>query len=390
MYLLEKRADKINGDDIKRLIEIYYKENKSLDYKKELNLNQDKDKKELLFDITVMYNTDGGCLIYGIEEAKDEKGQNTGTPKSVIGISVSNPDKLIQQIEDIVKGNTQPSISSLVFSVITVEDLCVLVIGIPKGIGLPVMVTFNEVNKFYKRRTTGKYSVDVHELNQMFLYNQVLAETIEKYRAERIEQVLSLKAFSNLNIYSSVLVQIIPFNFSSNQIDVSGFEVSQLHLMMPPMQNVNGWSQRFNHDGFATVYRLGSPSEIYGYDQIFRNGVYEAYTSLLFWQEETRNGKINCTDKTFVKKILKKIDQALMVLKKIDIQTPLIVCISLHNIKNGVIVGDRGPSNPFRVNEILLPAITLQGYDVNLYQQLKPTFDILWQSVGISSSPVQL
>ena len=61
MYLLEKRADKINGDDIKRLIEIYYKENKSLDYKKELNLNQDKDKKELLFDITVMYNTDGGA-----------------------------------------------------------------------------------------------------------------------------------------------------------------------------------------------------------------------------------------------------------------------------------------------------------------------------------------
>ena len=83
MYLLGKRADQIDAEDISRLVTNQIQETKALDYKKELKLSQDKDKKEFLFDITSMFNTDGGCLIYGIEERKDEKGQNTGIPESI-------------------------------------------------------------------------------------------------------------------------------------------------------------------------------------------------------------------------------------------------------------------------------------------------------------------
>ena len=143
MYLLGIRADKINEFDIKRLIDNQIQENKSLDYKRDLNLSTDKDKKEFLFDLTAMYNTDGGCLIFGIEEGKDEKKQNTGKPHKIVGIEFENRDKLILQIEDIIKNSTEPSISQIIINIVEIESKKILIIGVPKGIGLPSMVTFN-------------------------------------------------------------------------------------------------------------------------------------------------------------------------------------------------------------------------------------------------------
>lgn len=121
MYLFGKRADTLKAEDINRLLLNKVPENKTLDYKKELKSSQDKDKKELLFDVTSMSNTDGGCLIYGIEESKDEKGQNTGTPESIVGITIENYDKLAQQVEDIIKGNTEPRISNIVLNLIIID-----------------------------------------------------------------------------------------------------------------------------------------------------------------------------------------------------------------------------------------------------------------------------
>ncbi|MDR0971745.1 MAG: ATP-binding protein, partial [Bacteroidales bacterium] len=101
MYILGKNANSINAEDIQRLIDNGIKENKSLDYKMYWgNLSENDKKKEFLNDITAFYNTDGGCLIYGIKEKKDKESKNTGEPEKIIGINIDNQDKLFQQIED--------------------------------------------------------------------------------------------------------------------------------------------------------------------------------------------------------------------------------------------------------------------------------------------------
>lgn len=235
MYLLGKRADNLNDDDIRRLVQNKVQENKSLDYKRELKLSQDKDKKEFLFDIASMSNTDGGCFIFGIEESKDDKGQNTGTPEKIVGITIDNYDKLAQQIEDIVKGNTEPSISNIALNGLTVDGHNILVIGVSKSLGLPTMVTFNESNKFYRRRNSGKYSVDVYELNQMFMQNQVLKESAEKFKLQRIEKVRTGRVFPNLATDTSFFIHIIPFSFQNEQtLDLTNAEQMGLSSIMRP------------------------------------------------------------------------------------------------------------------------------------------------------------
>lgn len=391
MYIFGKRADQLTADDIKRLVDNKVQETKSLDYKKELKFSQDKDRKEFLFDITSMFNTDGGCLVYGIEESKDDKGQNTGTPETITGITIENYDKLVQQIEDTVKGNSEPSITNLTLNNLTVDGQTVLVIGISKGLGLPTMVTFNETNKFYRRRNSGKYAVDVYELNQMFMQNQVLKESAEKFRLQRIEKVRSLKVFPTLNNTASFFIQVIPFSFLSEQtLDFTAVEGMQLSTTMRPMY-CGGWDTMYNLDGYASFSTSSDRKLIDGYDQIFRNGIYEVYTARLFEQvlNNNTNQNVNCLyGSTFVKETLEKVNDALTVLKKFHIEAPFIVCISIHSILGGAIKGDRGFSRTFMTDEILLPPIVLPTYETELYKHLKPNFDILWQSVGYSSSPI--
>jgi hypothetical protein len=390
MYLLGKRTDQLTSDDIKRLVDNKVQETKSLDYKRELKLAQDKDRKEFLFDVSSMYNTDGGCLVFGIEESKDDKGQNTGTPETITGITIDNYDKLVQQIEDTVKGNTEPSIANIALNKLIVDEQTVLVVGVSKGLGLPTMVTFNETNKFYRRRNSGKYAVDVYELNQMFMQNQVLKESAEKFRLQRIEKVRNLKVFPTLDNSASFFIQVIPFSFLSDQtLDFTNVQQMQLSTSMKPMYST-GWDTMYNLDGYASFSTTADRKTIDGYHQIFRNGIYEVYTSRLFEQvrNNSLNKDVNCMyGNSFIPETLEKLQEALTVLRKFNVEPPFIICISIHNILDGAIKTERGFSRTFMTDEIFLPPIVLPTYETNLYQQLKPNYDILWQSVGFSESP---
>jgi len=194
MYILGKRADLLTSEDIQRLLDNMIQENKSLDYKKELHISKDADKKEFLFDISAMYNTDGGCIVFGIEEQKDSQNNNTGKPLQITGIEISNSDKLIQQIEDIVKNCTEPSINHLLIKEILIEDNKILVIGIPKALGLPSMVTFNQAIAGVKPNDKINLTFILHSINS------IKPDLLNLRRGVR-QKNLSLEKIKNIPIY---------------------------------------------------------------------------------------------------------------------------------------------------------------------------------------------
>lgn len=385
MYLLGIRADNLTENNIKRLIDNQIQENKSLDYKRELHLSKDGDKKEFLFDISAMYNTDGGCIIYGIEEEKDSNNHNTGKPAKITGIECDNSDKLIQQIEDIVKNSTEPSINHLIIKEILVDTLKVFVIGIPKGLGLPSMVTYSGSNKFFKRRISGKYAVDVYELNQMFIQNQVLSEKANNFRKERIQNVLSQNSIPNLDIQNSIFIHIIPFGFLDYQILDFSTAKNSLTLKMRPIY-AGGWDSMYNIDGFATFATSADRKTITSYNQIFRNGVYEMYSTNLFY--ETRyNNQIGFSGRSFIEETIESIDNGLFVLNEMKIEPPFLISFSFHNVKGKIMDNDvRHYASEFKQEEIVFPLILVPTYETDIKKALKPNFDILWQSFGYSKS----
>jgi|SRR5690554_294328 len=384
MYILGIRADKIQEADIKRLVENQIQESSNLDYKKELSISKDKDKKEFLFDVTAMYNTDGGCLVFGIEEEKDKDNQNTGKPKEITGIEIQNSDKLIQQIEDIIKNCTEPSINQLIINELKVDGETVLILGIPKGLGLPSMVTYNQTNKFYKRRNSGKFAVDVYELNNMFMQNQVLKEKANDFRKDRIKAVLNQESIPNLEVENSFFVHIIPFGFLDNHIvDFSKAEKDRV-LDMRPLYS-NGWDKMYNIDGYATFATSFDRQKVTSYNQIFRNGVYEVYTSELFY--ENRNGKKAFDGRSMIEETIRSVDEGLKVLNALQFEPPFLISFSFHNVLGKVLDNDRSYYNrEFKQNEIAFPLILVPTYETDIYSSLKPNFDILWQSFGFAKS----
>lgn len=385
MYLLGKRADKIDSSDILRLIENQVSESKTLDYKRDLNLGKDKDKKEFLFDVSAMHNTEGGCLIFGIEEIKDENNHNTGKPSKIVDLKIDNEDKLTLFIEDIIKGNTEPNIAQLIINLIKVENQDVLVIGIPKSLTLPTMITINGTNKFYKRRNSGKYPVDVYELNQMFMQNQLLKERINEFRTKRIKSVIEQKIIPNLEIETSFFIHLIPFGYSNNQIlDFSDIR-NNSSISMRPMYS-HGWDTMFNIDGFASFSLSSDRQKITSYNQVFRNGIYEVYTSELFYKNQ--NDVLEFDGDSFIQEVIEKIKEGLSVINKYNIETPFYVSFSFHNVIGKSISNRRSYySQEFKQNEIVFPLIQLLNYEDNIYELLKPNFDILWQSLGYEKSP---
>lgn len=386
MYILGIKADKLEESDIKRLLDTQIQENKSLDYKKELHISKDADKKEFLFDISAMYNTDGGCIIFGIEEEKDSKNQNTGKPLRITGIEIQNSDKLIQQIEDIVKNCTEPSINHLIIKEININEKIVLVIGIPKGLGLPSMVTFNHSNKFFKRRISGKYAVDVYELNDMFMQNQVLSEKANNFRRERIKTVLSQASIPNLNFDSSLFIHIIPFGFLDYQIlDFSRAE-SELKTKMKPIY-AHSWDKMYNIDGFATFTTSPDRQTVTSYNQIFRNGIYEVYSTDLFFQTR-HNNQLGFSGKSMVEETINSIKEGLLVLNEMKVEAPFLISFSFHNVLGKLLDSDRAYYvREFKQNEIIFPLILFPNYEADIQALLKPNFDILWQSFGYSKCP---
>ncbi|WP_276682429.1 helix-turn-helix domain-containing protein [Empedobacter brevis] len=387
MYILGIRVDKLSENDILRLMDNQIQENKSLDYKKELHISKDSDKKEFLFDVSAMYNTDGGCLVYGIEEEKDTNGQNTGRPLKITGIDNPNTDKLIQQIEDVIKNCTEPSINQLLIKELEIEEKKVLIIGIPKCLGLPSMVTYNQTNKFFKRRNSGKYAVDVYELNQMFMQNQVLSEKANKFRLDRIKNVLDLKSIPNLDVNNSIFVHIIPFGFLDYQILDFSMAENNLTSKMRPLSSY-AWDKMYNIDGFSTFSTSSDRNIISSYNQIFRNGIYEIYSSNLFYQTRYNN-IIGFDGEQAILEIMRCVEEGLFVLNEMKVEPPFLISFSFHNVKDKIMDNQRSHYvRSFKQNEIVFPLVLIPTYENDIKSSLKPNFDILWQSFGYSKSPV--
>jgi len=124
-------------------------ENKNLDYKRELHIDTDSDKKEFLADISSFANSNGGDIIFGIEEDSIDK-----IHVSIAGIEYQNDYILIRRIEDFIRQSIQPIILNIEYKIIEIEKgKGILIIRISQSLIAPHRVEYKGHNKFYTRRS---------------------------------------------------------------------------------------------------------------------------------------------------------------------------------------------------------------------------------------------
>jgi len=386
-----KNISEYTALDIQSLIENKVPESKTLDYKRELKFDE-KSKAEFIYDISSFYNTEGGCIIIGLEEEKDEQNKNTGLPKIPdTEVIISNYDELLLRIQETIRQSTNPSITNLFFSpLITVSGSNVYLIGITKTKSLPAMVTFGNHNRFFKRKTNGKYSLDTYELYETFTQINILEERIATFIRDRQYSVLENLFWPDIGSLSSILIHVIPLSFYNSQLEnFSSYELADfLQLALKPPGN-GSYSTRYCLEGFHLFQnrRLNSELEIVPYNLLFRNGSTETFTNEPFYKKP--NGTLMVNGERLLYILKEQLEKNFMICKKLSIEPYFYLSIKLNNIKNMFLTPTEISLGRYHnFNELQLP-ITLLPNDIQeIKKQLKNTMDIFWQSVGANECPL--
>lgn len=172
------------------------------DYKRNLAVQSDSDRKEFLYDASSFANTQGGDLVFGMEEGH-------GLPINLVGLAGINPDKKILRLEHILRDGIRPPITGVhTVPIGLANGNFVIVMRILKSWNPPHQVIFQKAFRFYARDTNGKYQVDVDELRSAFSLSGAVAERIRTFRAERAAKIAAIFA-SLLNVKGVRLLQDI-------------------------------------------------------------------------------------------------------------------------------------------------------------------------------------
>lgn len=375
--MIPKALDQITEQDLQSLVNNSMPEGKTIEYKQDLIISADKEKKEFLADVSSFANASGGDLIYGIVEDR-----STGTPERLEGLLISNEDEEIRRLEEMIRYGIAPRIPSVEIQPVALSNSkTALVIRILKSWVSPHRVVFKEHDKFYSRNSKGKYPLDVGELRVAFNLSNSITKEIRKFRENRISEIQANETFVPLYNNAKIILHLIPLSaIGSNQ----NYDMSKLPfnpLKINPMRSL-GWDGRYNLDGYLT-YSMDKDRKARTYVQLFRNGIFEAVESSMLIREKEKIPSV-----AFERIIMDSFSYYFSFLKDLNVGLPIFAFLTLADIK-----GYSMTSEPLGVKEdtiekdvLLIPEIVIESFDFEVEKILKPWFDTVWNACGFPCS----
>lgn len=386
MLLNGKLIDDVIESDLQTLIDNQVFEKKTIEYKRELKCNKDSDKKEFIHDVSSFANASGGHLIFGVKE-------DQGVPIEISGLEINDVDKEKLRLEDIIRNGIAPRIPVYTIHPIALRNgKYVIIIDIPRSFALPHMVTFQNSSRFYSRNSAGKYQLDINELRTAFTVSQTLVDQIRDFRRERLSMIISDETPVVLIKDAKLVLHLVPLNaFGVNPL-INATEIEKLYYqnnqIFRPLSG-GGYQQKYNLDGFLTYTYCGERNEdSFSYLQVFRNGIIEVNTSLFTAiSDKTKKPFI---DKEYEFHILQNLPNYLKIQKIFSITTPIFIFLSMIKVKDYIIGYNAGLGRssgyPIDRDNLILPEIMIEDYNVDLSTVMKPIFDAVWNAAGYPQS----
>ncbi|MBL7130916.1 MAG: ATP-binding protein [Candidatus Omnitrophica bacterium] len=379
--MISKDIDKVTEADLQSLIDNAVSEGKEIEYKQSLQISSDGDRKEFLADVSSFANASGGDLIIGIS-------QKDGNPEALFGIDISDKDAEIRKLDGIIRDGIEPRIPSVVIQPIKLANSkVVLVIRIAKSWLSPHRVTLRGYDKFYSRSTNGKYPLDVSELRVAFSLSEAFADRIRRFREDRISKIYADEMFMPFNGNSKMVLHLIPFASFKPGEKYEIEKIASQPRMLPPIY-CSGWNSKYNLDGFLT-YSGSATEKSHTYTQLYRNGIIEAVNGSLIREHD--KGQLFIPSIAFEKELIASLKTYLKLMKDMKIELPIILFLTLVNVKGYSMYVDPWKMNFFHPPAIdreilLLPEVIIENYDIEAEQILKPCFDAVWNACGFPKS----
>jgi len=377
-FMINKHLDKIDISDLKQLQSNAVSEGKTIEYKKLLPTNSYADRKEFLADISSFSNASGGDLIFGILE-------ENGSPKSIDGLEIESVDEEIRKYENIIRDGIEPRIIFATRAVNVSGKKNIFIFRVNKSWVEPHRVIYEGHDKFYSRNSAGKYALDTNELKSAFNLSQTLTEQINKFKTERITQLIS----DNLPLLfydgGKIVLHLIPLeSFSPNyRIDLNPIinEPAKLKSIY-----ASGWSYRINLEGVLS-YSGGRNDKSHSYIQLYRNGIIEAVEGLMLSAEREKK---YIPSVAYEIELIKSLREFLNLTKELGINMPIVIFLTLIGVNGYEMAVDRmrfwGDYYKIDKDILQLPETLIESYNTEPKDILRPMFDLVWNACGFKRS----
>ncbi|HUX08977.1 MAG TPA: ATP-binding protein [Acidobacteriota bacterium] len=393
MNLDAKRPSEIELTDIRSLVDEKEPEGKRLDYKRCLPGSTPEEITEFLKDVSAFANASGGFIIYGIEEEKDKKGNNTGKPGKICGLGEINPDEKILSLKNILRDRIKPQISGIIINSIDINDSNLIVyVYIPASWQAPHMISYKGKQPFYVRTSRGKDPMDVPEIRHSFLASESLFDSIRNFRFKRISMIKNDDTPVVLPGKSKIVIHIIPIEHFMGKEVISSYDYESEVGGINPFK-VGSRGTRYCMDG---IYSYGPlENEPDSYFLLFRNKSCEAVNSSLI-NRNYHNTARKCIPHTYESAIICEIESYVSFLSSIGARPPLVVMLSLLNVrghfmlKGGLQIYPEFAGEEINKEDLLMPDIIMNDLDMNKEEigiELKIVYDQIWNACGHPKSP---
>ena len=377
--MINKTLELITKEDIVALLESGTAESKTLEYKRQLPVGPDESRK-ILRVICSLANTNGGDLIYGVEE-------HNGVPQALPGIDATDEDGIRLRVENSIRSNITPRPNNVQLKFVPSDSgRSFLVIRVKKSWNGPHRL--EQDGHFYARNSAGCYTLDVGELRQAFSFSSSVVDRIRQFRVERLIKIEEDTGPVGLVDGLKVVLHMIPLSaFAAVPAPRIELEPVQLHSFDPI--GVNAVVGGFNFEGYYRYFGA-SREQCKGYTQVFRSGVIES--TLVFTAINQPKVDKPVLPHFLETKIVECVNRFKSGLSSAGVDAPYFFFLSFLNVQGSKMVlgGDYFPAirelNERATTILTLPEVVAETSAFESAQALKPLFDAYWNAYGYERS----
>lgn len=361
-------------------------ESQTLEFKRELKIGVDSDKREFCTDVASFANSIGGLILYGVRA-------ENGVAVEVLGLTAGNADDLKLQAEQILHAGISPRLPWKQVEAVTLANgRFVMAVKIQRSHISPHAAGKDGVFRFFTRSTSGKLGMDIPQVRSSFLLSEGLRERLRAFRAERIGRILANDGIAALTPGAKLVIHLVPLMSLAEptQFNVLPFQDHQnKHLVTPGTDYAD--VREFNLDGVADVCGRTNEGVANGYAQLFQSGIVEAVDAYV----SHRGGHVEYQHSIDTARFLPDLTQALSrylaILRELGVEIPVYLMVSLTGTRGmAMYMNVRIPAPAKKRcdrDELIFPEIVIADLNAAPSAILRPVFDGLWRAFGVARCP---
>jgi hypothetical protein len=234
--MLQVPLDHLRESHLQTLVDNAEEESAQLEFKRELNLGDRKEKAEAAKDVAALANAAGGRILYGVDE---QPVAGKSDRKAAAALRPLTDGKLKEQLESILADSISPRVDLRMRAVDLKSGFVLVVEVLPSDHAIHMVIGYDD-HRYYKRVETSVRKMDERDVHRR--YSEI--ERLKSGKSDRTAQVLREEVAPANNLLRCSTI-IIPFGSSTAAIDPN--ELLQVDLQRACREVI--------HHGFELVSR---------------------------------------------------------------------------------------------------------------------------------------